>query len=532
MQEVHGQQPPWAWSKAGWKSERASNDPTKPEAWCYTDRYSYAPGDTVSVRVHSTVPQVSIRVIRDGLAPELMFERTGVSAQATVTPEDSYTSGCGWPVAFEFVIPDSWRSGFYLVTIRAVSEGEVFEREHFFVVRAPAGRTNRLALILTTSTLNAYNDWGGANMYRGLSSDPRADYGVTVSSSLRPIARGHLRKPVGAPRGANSFTPRRGWVPRYEALEWAYFHGYSRHHADAFWATYERPFVEWAEGAGYELDYLTQEDLHRPNALDSYRCVIVVGHDEYWSWEMRDAVDEFVDAGGHLARFAGNFTWQIRLEDDLTRQVCYRDPTLDPITDLYPRRATTIWDARSVGRPSAETMGLSGMAGVYGRVGVTTPRSSGGFTIYRPDHWAFADADLYYGDVVGAAPVCAAAYELDTCEFTFRRGLPYPTGEDGAPDSLEILALAPAVIGERDRWNGTVPLLGPEREAIEILQQLGDDAPPYLIDRTQGAGMIAAFERGRGSVFNAGSSEWVSGLIHRDEFVEKITRNVLDRFSE
>jgi hypothetical protein len=43
--------------------------------------------------------------------------------------------------------------------------------------------------------------------------------------------------------------------------------------------------------------------------------------------------------------------------------------------------------------------------------------------------------------------------------------------------------------------------------------------------------MMAGFTRGRGAVFNAASCEWVSGLIHRDVFTERITRNVLERFT-
>jgi len=42
--------------------------------------------------------------------------------------------------------------------------------------------------------------------------------------------------------------------------------------------------------------------------------------------------------------------------------------------------------------------------------------------------------------------------------------------------------------------------------------------------------MIGVFTRGAGTVFNAGTCEWVSGLIHRDPFTERITHNVLRRF--
>ncbi|MFF1651483.1 hypothetical protein [Streptomyces sp. NPDC058240] len=37
-----------------------------------------------------------------------------------------------------------------------------------------------------------------------------------------------------------------------------------------------------------------------------------------------------------------------------------------------------------------------------------------------------------------------AAFELDGVDHTFRRGLPYTTGQDSAPDDLEIIAVPPA----------------------------------------------------------------------------------------
>ncbi|NED49923.1 hypothetical protein G3I24_03205, partial [Micromonospora aurantiaca] len=78
---------------------------------------------------------------------------------------------------------------------------------------------------------------------------------------------GMIRKPAGAPREANHMTPPIGGAPRYPSYEWARLNGYSRHHADAFWATYERLFVQWAERQGYELDYLVQHDLHVDEAV-------------------------------------------------------------------------------------------------------------------------------------------------------------------------------------------------------------------------------------------------------------------------
>ncbi len=47
----------------------------------------------------------------------------------------------------------------------------------------------------------------------------------------------------------------------------------------------------------------------------------------------------------------------------------------------------------------------------------------------------------------------------------------------------------------------------------------------------RGAGMIAAFTRGAGEVFNGGTTEWSNVLRHGDPFVDRIVRNVLDRFT-
>ncbi|WP_236790897.1 N,N-dimethylformamidase beta subunit family domain-containing protein [Amycolatopsis sp. GM8] len=47
--------------------------------------------------------------------------------------------------------------------------------------------------------------------------------------------------------------------------------------------------------------------ISHPDILAEYDCAAIAGHDEYWTWEMRDAVDSYVDQGGGVARFAGNF---------------------------------------------------------------------------------------------------------------------------------------------------------------------------------------------------------------------------------
>jgi hypothetical protein len=47
----------------------------------------------------------------------------------------------------------------------------------------------------------------------------------------------------------------------------------------------------------------------------------------------------------------------------------------------------------------------------------------------------------------------------------------------------------------------------------------------------RGHAVMASFRRGAGEVFNSGTTEWAYGLAARNPFVERITRNVLDRLS-
>lgn len=530
---TEGRPADYAWSLPGGLVEKVGLHPDRGELWCYTDRFSYRRGDAVPIRVHATGKEFDLEIIRDGARPRSVYQASGLPGVRQATPDDAYRVGCDWSAAVTITLDADWESGFYLVVVRMTHDGRTMEREGFFIVRPELPDDVDFVLIHTTSTLLAYNDWGGGNHYRGLPDGRQNDVPSPIVSSRRPIARGMLRKPEDAPRNIHTYMPPPGWIPRHPAYEWAWHTGYSRHHADAGWATYERPFTVWAERSGYRVGHITQTDLQLdPAALSGVDCAVIVGHDEYWSWEMRDAVDAFVDGGGSLARFGGNYIWQVRLNKDGTQQTCYKDPFADPVLETDPSRVTTMWDWDRIGRPGAQTVGLSGVQGSYIRYGTAVPRASGGFTVYRPEHWAFDGTGLFYGDVFGAAPICIAAFEVDGVDYVVRRGLPYPTHADGAPETLEIIAMTPAVAGQHDIWHGEVPIGAPIREAQGLVTALyGDDPPEHMRELHRGSAMIATFTRGEGQVFTAGTTEWVNGLIAGDVFTERVTTNVLDRFS-
>jgi len=510
----------------------ANNDPKIPQLWGYMDDLSYASGSIAQLHVSTTATTFDILIYRDGAKQQVVFQKQQLTGAFQQTPADCSVNGCGWPVTLEISIDSDWASGAYVVELTAI-DGSLLTYDHVFLVRPGENhKQGRLLLVAATGTWTAYNDWGGSNHYEGITGESGDQFSPVLSLN-RPWARGFVKLPIDAPRIPLRERPKMGAALRYPHMEWAYANGYSKKYASAGWASYERHYLHWLENAGYVVDVVSEQDLqYQPGVVDGYGCLTFIGHDEYWSWEMRDTVDTYVEGGGNVARFAGNFMWQIRLEDEGRTQVCYkyiaRDQ--DPVHDTDQSQRTTIcWDAPATGRPGAETFGLSGTRGVYAGWGGCCPRGAGGFTIYRPDHWIFADADVYYGDILGA-PSQVFGYEVDGVDHVVKDGLPYPTGADGAPENLLILAMGLSTVFEADHDNGMTPFIGSD-DANFAAMAIHGEVTPELVDRyKRGSGMIAIFERGQGCVVTAGSCEWVAGLIDRDPQIEQVTRNVLDRF--
>ena len=448
---------------------------------------------------------------------EVVWRAEGATAAPHPTPEDANAAGCRWPAALDIPIGDGWRSGYYAVTVTS-DQGR---SDAFLVVRPSDGERASMLLVLSTTTWNAYNDWGGPSLYTG---------GTRVSFE-RPLARGFLTKPEPVRRKMQPHPDREAlWF-----FEWAEPLGVSVWSGGAGWWNWERPFVRWAEQQGYAVDVAISQDLEQhPEILDGHRLFLSVGHDEYWSWGMRDALDAFVAGGGNAAIFSGNTCfWQVRYTDDHRAMTCYKyRADEDPVAGTPDERFLTgPWSDRRVGRPETSTIGLTFTRGGYSRYGLGVPRASGAYTVWRPDHWVFEGADLRYGDALGLAD-SIVAYEVDGVELvTGEDGLPEPTHADGAPRSLEVLATAPARLWRQDEQ--------PSRYAHEpgelentAMALFGDDWPAQVHRVTNNHAVMGIFDvPGGGTVFNAGVTDWAYGIDGGDPDVVRITRNVLDRLS-
>jgi len=436
----------------------------------YAGKVSYRPGEELTLHASTSAPKFSLEIARWGAARDVVFTKGDLTGVESPVPENASSHGCGWPVLLKMPIPAEWRSGYYQVTLRAEDNGGKFthrgrrtaESSCFFVLRAAEpGKSSRILLQLSTNTYNAYNNWGGFSLYayNGLANVQ----GHRVSF-LRP--------------------------PASQYGQW------------------EQAFVAWAEANGYSLDYAANSDLEfHPDELKAYKLVLSVGHDEYWSAPMRDHLEAFIKAGGHVAFFSGNTCcWQVRSEDAGSSLVSWKQRlVMDPVFPSGDHKLlSTLWSHHLVARPENQLTGVGFLFGGYHRSHGQFMDGKAAFTVHRPEHWLFEGTGVKQGDEFGGKDTIVG-YECDGCELQWKDGLPSPTYRDGTPEGFLVLGTCPA------KWHP-------------------DDALFYdrfPKDRV-GAAVLGTYTRG-GTVVTAGTTDWAHGLRGKDPVVERITKNVLEK---
>lgn len=504
--------------------------------WCYTDHLSYSPGEKMAVRASAPGGSFGCRITRIGAEDVVVFEERNLNAAPQPFSPTAFRDGCNWPVSFEIAIDPAWPSGYY--RLQLLNDGGV--GEHFFVIRNDHGAKAPFALVLATNTYNAYNSWGGKCLYGTdvtVAVEPHLDTNADRSPIVsvdRPFSRYLIASPAptriadlthrGFGEGAGAPQALRDGIANFDFSLWDTAAGYMN--------KWEHVFARWAEREGYELAYLTQEDLRRnPNCLDGHRCYLSVGHDEYWSWADRDCVETFVENGGRAAFFSGNACyWQVRFENNDRQMVGYKYDAHrdDPVMGTDRERFMTgMWADPAIGRPETQMKGTTFTRAGYSRIGLCMGARPAGYTVFNEDHWSLDGANLFYGDMFGE-DVALASYEMDGCAFKLDDGLPVPTGEDGADPAMEIIALAPASLGESEKTH--LPKGLGHTDASLVAERIrGADTAENRAAIRRAASAIVSFKKGRGEVYSTSGTEWAWGLDAREPYTQKITQNVLRR---
>lgn len=499
---------------------------TPTEPWVYAWPPSVAPGEAVGIHAAGPAGEAELEITRVGAHREVVHS-SRLRLQPHEVPDDANEAGCRWPAAATVEVPGDWRSGYYEVVVRT-SVGVWGEAVGFFVVRAAEPDPSRPLLVLSTNTWAAYNEWGGPNLYDGGFTHPVA---ATRSSMARPLARGILRKPAGPGMRVAVIDPPQPAMDDH--VRYLLEHGLSEWAGSAGWPSWELPFVRWAEQRGHALDHAVNADLEQvPDLLEGRRLVLSVGHDEYWTWGMRDAVEGFAARGGNVAFLSGNTAyWQVRLEDEGRTVVGYKQRfEQDPVYGTADQHLlTSIFSDRLIGRPETSMTGVSFTRGGYARIGRNVGRGSGGYTVHRPDHWLFEGTGLGWGDQLGAAAV-VVGYECDGCELALVDGRPTAVGSFGTPADLQVLATAPAEPFDRDNELRATPEGLRSEAEFNAWRVLGDDGPEARARLRAGHAVLGVHEPG-GTVVTTGCTDWAWGLERHDPEVERITETILTRLT-
>ena len=317
----------------------------------YASESSVAPGDTITFFVNTPGPSFDMLIYRagyyGGVGARLVAEVRGLLSvvQPPPTRDDmtGFASCLRWSPAHQLTVPDTWVSGIYFVKlVRPDTGGEaciyftVRENEAARQRRGSAsgrGRGSDLLFQQSVSTYQAYNPYGGKSLYHFNSSNCQ-----TVSEGPRAVK---------------------------VSLDRPYLHPlYGQNH---FFLS-EFPMVYWLEAQGYDVSYCTSLDTHasgKPgatNLLLDHRTFLSVGHDEYWSQEIRDAITAARDNKVNIAFLSSNTGyWRVRFEPDPESgradrvMVCYK--TIESGAE-DPVSPTTTWRDPRVNQPENSLLGI------------------------------------------------------------------------------------------------------------------------------------------------------------------------------
>ena len=347
---------------------------------------SILPGQPLRLKVHSSGSTVALDVFRmghyGGVGAKLV---TQVTAQPSVRQPDCVTTNkmvdcSGWRVTHTFDTA-TWEPGAYL--IKLIDERNNQRYVPAFL-RSPS-HDGAVTMMFATSTHAAYNSIGGYSLYVGPPSGTATDRAYTVSMN----------------------RPQRG------------------NGADKFFR-YELGLLQHLDSMGVKLSYTTNSELHRSaDAFRGSRALTLLGHDEYWSVEMRRNAETIVARGTNLLSFGANaIFYRTRFNSDFTQVTSYKLSHLDPVQGPT---TTGTFRAEPYPNPEAKLLG--------GQYDCDAAKPQTDLVVVNPNFWAFkgtgATAGARYPQLIGhevdkAGPdsppgVHIAAHSTFTC--TTRTGL-------------------------------------------------------------------------------------------------------------
>ena len=455
-------------------------------------------GGRIKLFVNTAAPTFTLDIFRmgyyGGLGARRMLNTVNLPGRAQVIPPPDAITGlveCNWLNPFVLDIPNDadptvWMSGIYVAKL---TESLGHKQQYIVFTVRDDGRFSDLIMAQTVNTYQAYNAWGGKSLYGTLVN--RTD---TVNKAVKvSFDRPYYYDPG---QGAGSL------------FEW------------------EFGMLKWLEAEGYDVSYATNVDVSAdPNLLLSHKVFLSVGHDEYWSWDMRDNVERARDLGISLGFFSGNVSyWQVRYENSVVNNlpartlVSYKSAwQQDPITPDYLK--TNNFRYAPVNRSEDAMIGV-----MY----ITQAKPA--LTIEDASHWIFTGTGLKNGDqVLNPDGTGFLGYEIDSVGLrspaNLRRLAHSPATSTNANFSDMTIYRAPAARRLRDRQHRLVA--DGATGSADYPQRLGAPSTGAFTDAAVRPALPAPFTAhdigpvGRGGTREPGGSDELHSQRRRGDGVSR-----------
>ena len=399
----------------------------------------------------------------------------------------------GWDVDFEFQVPARFKSGIYAARLRTDDSEDYIP----FFVRPKKGTAGaRVAYLIPTINYLAYANYD--SNIPGLLSlyDHHSDgSGVAYASRLRPLL--DMR-----PKLAREMSIEGKPFPRHLS-------------ADLY-------LVDWMEAQGHAYDIITDEDLAREGSelLARYKVVATGSHPEYYTGQMLDGLENYLNGGGRLMYLGGNgFYW-----------VTSQSPHQPHVIEVRRWGGTRSWQAEPGQYHHSTTGEMGGLWRFRGRppqrlvgVGFTaqgwTAEGCGLNRPYRRQPGSYDSRAAFIFEGVGKEEIIsdfeslglghgAAGDEIDRLDYAL-----------GTPSHTLLLATASDF--SVDYQHVIEEILSANSAMTDVGNPLVRSDMAYL-----------EYPNG-GAVFSVGSISWFGSLSHNNyrNNVSKITDNVMKRFA-
>ncbi len=341
-----------------------SGAPKPPAAQGFVTSASVAAGDPLDLHVSTPVPVrsrvVPARLVRRSRRPPVRVDPGIAAAPAAPTAIDPVTgraeSTGGRVVSVQ--TDASWPSGSYVAVFRP-TDGRPPGATPFTIRPDPAAPPAPILFVSATATWQAYNLWGGADLYGASAADSPGEAGSR------------------------------------RAVQVSYDRPHLQHHGLGLSPSWELNFIRWQEREGRDVDYAADVDLElHPEVVRGRRLILFVGHHEYWSRPMRTTIETAIATGTNVAFLSANeMCWQVRLEASPLgpgrRMTCYKSARRDPLATTQPAVTTCRWREPPVNDPEAVVVGQ-----MYGHI----VARSADWVVAGSDHWLYTGTGLRDGD--------------------------------------------------------------------------------------------------------------------------------------